>query len=292
MESQTPSLADLCGRYATEDGVSHTPIDGMSIYRRDRVIEKGHTIYTRRLFLVAQGRKRAMIGDEIFAYDPEHYLAISVPLPVMSQILEATPERPFLSIALDIPIEMIREVALQGREHFATKAAPEPQRGLAVSRLTPRMKDATRRLLTLLETPEDIPVLAEMYIKELLYHVLKGPQGGFLLSLAMGGSHQKAIADVLTLLHDDCTQDINVRALASSVGMSETVFYEAFRAVTASSPVQYVKRLRLLEAHRQMTVCFKNVSEAAYSVGYNSTSQFSREFKRVFGVSPSSYVGP
>jgi AraC-like DNA-binding protein len=286
----TSTLAELCSRWAPNDGANPTALPGVAVYRRDFGTGPEHGIYTRRLFIVAQGRKSAMVGDDIFVYDPENYLVISVPLPVVSEIMDASSEVPFLSVAIEFSIESVRDVLLRGAKLLQSLEPPKLQRGLAVSNVEPRMKLATLRLLSLLDAPEDIEVLAEPCIQEILYYVLKGPQGGFLRAMAMGDGHQRLIADVLMQIHDDCTQDFNVPELAAQARMSETVFYEAFRSVTASTPIQYIKRLRLLQAHRQLVMDGMNVSEAAFSVGYNSTSQFSREFKRVFGASPSHYV--
>jgi AraC-like DNA-binding protein len=156
--------------------------------------------------------------------------------------------------------------------------------------VTEPIREVATRLLDLLDRPEDIGVLGPLYRRELLYHVLKGPRGGFLRAVAMGHGQQRAIAEVLTTIHADCSQTFTVADLATMAGMSESVFYEAFKSVTAATPLQYIKRLRLQEAHRQLTLGLNNVSGAAYEVGYNSLSQFSREFTRVFGANPSSYL--
>jgi AraC-like DNA-binding protein len=153
--------------------------------------------------------------------------------------------------------------------------------------LTPDLRAVAHRIVRLLDEPDDIPVLAPLLQRELLYHVLRGPQGAFVRALAVGSARHRSIDGVLRALHADCSQPVAVAELARRAGMSETTFYEAFRTVTGASPLQYVKRLRLLEAHRRLAHGLENVSGAAASVGYTSLSQFSREFTRMFGESPS-----
>lgn len=283
-------LAARCLAHGPEDGGNPTAIPGLSVYRRNATSEPGNAVYGRSIFLVTQGRKQARVGDDVFVYDPDHYLVTSVPLPVQSEILVASLERPFLSLAIDFELEAVREIMSRAGDVLVPCAAEPPQRGLASCPVTVPIRDIAGRLVDLLDRPEDIPVLAPLYLRELLYHVLKGPRGGFLRAVAMGHGQQRAIAEVLTAIHGDCTQTFTVAELATIAGMSESVFYEAFKSVTASTPTQYIKRLRLQEAHRQLTLGLNNVSGAAFGVGYNSLSQFSREFTRVFGANPSSYL--
>ncbi|MEM9460042.1 MAG: AraC family transcriptional regulator [Myxococcota bacterium] len=283
-------LAARCLVHGPDDGGNSTAIPGLSIYRRNATSKPGNAVYTRSIFLVVQGRKQARVGDDTFVYDPDHYLVTSVPLPVASQILVASPRRPFLSLAIDFELAAVREIMSHAGDLLAPSAAEPPQRGLASCPVTAPIRDIAGRLIDLLERPEDIPVLAPLYRQELLYHVLKGPRGGFLRAVAMGHGQQRAVAEILATIHADCTQTFTVAELAAVAGMSESVFYEAFKSVTASTPMQYIKHLRLQEAHRQLTLGLNNVSGAAYGVGYNSLSQFSREFTRVFGANPSAYL--
>jgi AraC-like DNA-binding protein len=281
-------LIAQCLRHGPLDGANPTAIEGLSIYRRNAIVHPDNAVYGRCIFLVAQGRKQARVGDDAFVYDPDHYLVTSVPLPVVSEILEASHERPFLSVAIEFELDAVREIV--GLVGDAPGAADPPQRGLASCPTTPSIHDVARRLIDLLDRRADIPVLGPSYLRELLYEVIKGPRGGFLRAAAMGQGHQRAITEVLAVVHADCTRAFSVGELAALAGMSESVFYEAFKSVTAVTPLQYIKRLRLQEAHRQLTQGLTNVSGAAYVVGYSSLSQFSREFTRVFGASPSAYL--
>lgn len=283
-------LVARCLAHGPADGANSTAIPGLSIYRRSATSEPVSAVYERSIFLVTQGRKQARVGDDFFVYDPDHYLVTSVPLPVVSQILVASEARPFLSLAIDVELAAVRELMSRAGDILDPRATEPPQRGLASCPVTAPIRDIAGRLIALLDQPRDISVLAPLYLRELLYHVLKGPRGGFLRAVAMGQGQQRAIGEVLAAIHGDCTRTFTVAELAAIAGMSDSVFYEAFKAVTASTPTQYIKRLRLQDAHRQITLGLSNVSEAAYGVGYKSLSQFSREFTRVFGASPSSYL--
>ena len=284
------ALVQQCLAHGPRDGANPTAIEGLTIYRRDDTAAPVAAVYERSIILVMQGRKRARVGDDAFVYDPDNYLVTSVPLPVASEILVASRRRPFLSLAIRFELEAVREIMAHAGDVLAPSTAEPPQRGLVASPVTASIRDIAARLLGLLDRPQDIPVLAPLYLRELLYRALEGPRGGFLRAVAMGHGQQQAIADVLTTIHADCTQTFAVADLAASAGMSASVFYEAFKAVTASSPVQYIKRLRLQEAHRQLSLGLSNVSGAAYGVGYNSLSQFTREFTRVFGANPSAVL--
>ena len=280
-------LATRCLDLGPCEGSNPTAIDGLSVYRRNSPSEPEHVVYGRSIFLVCQGRKRARVGDDHFVYDPDHYLVTSVPMPVLSELLVASPQRPFLSLALDVDLEEVRAIMARAGDVLTPSAAQPPERGLAACPVTPVVCELAGRLLDLLEHPEDIPVLAPLYRRELLYQVLKGPRGGFLRAVAMGHGQQHAIGEVLSSIHADCSRPFAVSELAAMAGMSESVFYEAFKSVTAETPLQYIKRLRLHEAHRRLTLGLDNVSGVAHGVGYNSLSQFSREFTRVFGTNPS-----
>jgi len=279
-----------CLAHAPHNGAHPTAVPGLWVYRRSATSAPGPAVYGRSIFLVVQGRKQARVGEDVFVYDPDHYLVTSVPLPVTSQIVAATEARPFVSLAVDIELDAVRRMMTLAGDVLAPGSAEPPERGLVARPVTPALRQVTARLVELLDRPDDAPVLGPLYVQELLYLVLKGPRGGVLRAVAMGAGRNRSIAEVLTLIHRDCTVDVAVPELASAAGMSESVFYEAFKAVTAQTPKQYIKRLRLQEAHRQLTSGQANVSGAAHAVGYNSLSQFSREFTRLFGANPSAYL--
>jgi AraC-like DNA-binding protein len=283
----TTSLAARCRRHAPDPGLNRTAIDGVGIYRVDHPQPPTNAVYGRGIFLVASGRKRTVAGADAFEYDPDHYLVTSVPLPVVSEVLEACPERPFLALTLALDVDEARELLLTSPALQGSPPPGPPERGLAAAPLPARMRDAALRLATLLDEPADIPALAPLIRREILYYVLQGPQGAFVRALALGAARHRSMDDVLRAIHLDCARPVAVPDLARRAGMSETTFFEAFRTVTGATPLQYVKRLRLLEAHRRIAHGLDSVSGAAASVGYQSHSQFSREFTRMFGVNPS-----
>lgn len=286
------TLAARCRRHAPALGLNPTAIEGVGIYRVDLPQPPTNAMYGRGIFVVASGRKRTVAGGEAFEYDPDNYLVTSVPLPVVSEILEASPARPFLALTLALDVDEARELILTtaGR-HDAPPPGP-PERGLAAAALPQRMRNAAVRLAALLDEPADIPALAPLIRREILYYVLQGPQGAFVRALALGAARHRSMDEVLRDIHLDCARPVVVPDLARRAGMSETTFFEAFRTVTGATPLQYVKRLRLLEAHRRIAHGLDSVSGAAASVGYHSPSQFSREFTRLFGVNPSHVAVP
>ena len=168
-------FASRCLAHGPEDGVNPTAIPELSIYRRNAISAPASAVYQPSIFLVAQGKKQALVGEDAFVYDPDHYLVTSVPLPVVSQILAASSRRPFLSLAIAFDIEAVRELMSRAGDALAPSATEPPQRGLASCPVTAPIHDIATRLLDLLDQPEDIPVLAPLYLRELLYQVLKGP---------------------------------------------------------------------------------------------------------------------
>lgn len=276
-----------CRRHAPEPGLNPTAIDGVAIFRVDHPQPPTNAVYGRGIFLVASGRKRTTVGHASFEYDPDHYLVTSVPLPVVSEIREASPGHPFLALTVALDVDEARELLLTAPALREGAPAGPPERGLAAAVVPPRLRDAALRLTALLDEPLDIPALAPLVRREVLYHVLRGPQGAFVRSLALGAPRHRSIDQALRAIHQDYARPVGVPDLARRAGMSETTFFEVFRTVTGATPLQYVKRLRLLEAHRRIAHGLDTVSGAAVSVGYASHSQFSREFTRMFGVNPS-----
>ena len=283
-------LVARCLDHGPREGPNPTAIGGLEIFRCDAPTPPAEAVYQPSVFLVAQGRKETTVGNDLFTYDPSRYLVTSVPLPVRSEIVRASREAPFLSVAIRVELEVVRELVGQAGDS-SDRAFDEPlERGLASCPVTEEIRDVSIRLVRLLDAAEDIPVLGPLYLRELLHHVLRGPRGNFLRAVAMGRGRQGAIADILAAVHADCARTFTVPDLAASAAMSESVFYEAFRDVTGASPIQYIKNLRLQEARRRLTLGVANVSGAARDVGYRSLSQFSRDFKRLFGVRPSSVL--
>jgi AraC-like DNA-binding protein len=254
------------------------------LHRWTHPTEPNCVMYTPALTVVAQGAKQVLFAEETHDYDPSHYLVTAIDLPVLSRVVRATPETPLLclSVALDV-------AALGGL--IATPGFPEPPpapapRGMAVSRIAAPLLDAVLRLVRLLETPESIPILAPLIQQEILYHLLTGADGARLRHLAVAGSHAHRVACVTEWLKDNYAEPLRIDDLAKLAHMSVSSLHHHFKAITAMSPLQYQKRLRLNEARRLMLVEKRDAASAGHAVGYDSASQFSRDYSRVYGVPP------
>ncbi len=232
------------------------------------------------LGLVLQGAKEIQIGDRRLRYDTASYFIAAVDLPVSGCIVEASADRPYLSVSMalyrDALAAMLAEIDCPADERSA---------GFAVSPVTRQLLDSWQRVLGLLDTPEDIPVLAPMLEREIIYRLLRGPQGGVLRQAASVDSRLAKVRIAIGWVREHFDQPLRVKALADMAGMSLASFHRHFKAVTAMSPLQYQKSLRLQHA-RQLLIARTDAARAAYSVGYESASQFSREYARMFGAPP------
>lgn len=272
--------APVAGRHATA-------WPGLHILRED------HPHHTRIpyvlepcVIIVAQGRKRAYLGNEAFTYDPLHYLVVAVPLPMETVVVEASPDRPYLSLALRLQAAAISELLLETGDG-GRRGNGVPPRGLYVSPLSDALSGAVLRLMTALDDPTDRRVLAPMAEREVLYHLLVGEQGERLRAIALRDSQAQRIAQVLHFLQTHFDQPLDVATIADVAHMSPSTLHHTFRAVTNSSPLQYLKKIRLHQARLLMLSDGLGAGEAARRVGYGSDSQFSREYRRLFGVPPS-----
>lgn len=266
------------------EGTLTTGIAGLSLHRMVRADRPKPVVQQSAFAVIAQGSKRLLVGDEVYEYDPLHYLVSSVDLPVVARITAASPQEPYLGLRLELEVEEI--AALIREEGLPATAQAEASRGLYINRLNADMMDAVLRLLKLLDTPQDIPILAPMVKREILYRLLTNGQGGRLRQIALQDSHTHRIARAIREIQRNFAQPLRVEALARDVHMSVSSFHHHFKAVTAISPLQYQKQLRLQEARRMIWLGSGDVSMIAHRVGYESPSQFSREYSRLFGASP------
>ena len=239
------------------------------------------SLYEPMICLVLQGAKEVMIGDRLLRYDPACNFIASLELPVSGRVVEASPDKPYIGVALTIERAMLADL-------LATMpSSPEGQTsGFAVTPVTPDLLDAWAQLLALLDTPEDIAVLAPLREREILYRLLQGPQGGLLRQIARADSRLSRVRRAIHWIQAHFDQAMRIEGLAEIAGMSIPSFHRHFKAATAMSPLQYQKTLRL-HAARRLLVASNDASRAAYSVGYESASQFSREYARMFGAPPS-----
>lgn len=278
------SLADRIARWTTGRNRLDTPIRGLTLHRWETPTEPTSYMLPPSICLIGQGRKRLFLGDEAYAYDAHRFLITSVDLPVAAQIIEASVAKPYLGLTMEIDLRVIAQFML---DDDRPPARPSNDRlGVAVSAVSPPLLDAFSRLLELLEHPQDIAALAPLVQREIFYRLLTGAQGSRLQQIASAGNHGYQIARAIDWLKDNFTKPVRIEELADKVGMSTSAFHSHFRSTTAMSPLQFQKRMRLSEARRLMLTEQIDASRAAFKVGYESPSQFSREYSRQFGAPP------
>jgi AraC-like DNA-binding protein len=286
-------LAELIARIARStasgDGVHATALAPLQLMRMSAPTPCMPTLYEPRLYVVVQGSKVATLGAHQYRYDPLHYLVVSMTLPMIGQVIEASPGKPYLCLRLDIDPACIARLLLDSADSGAVTGSAGGGEAAYTAQVTAPLLDAVLRLMRLLDTPDDLPVLAPMAIREILYRVLQGDLGGHLRALALNDGQPQRIAQAVALLRERYLEPLRIETLARHVHMSVSALHHGFKAATAMSPLQYQKQLRLHEARRLMLQGLA-AAAAAHRVGYESPSQFSREYKRLFGASPRAEV--
>jgi AraC-like DNA-binding protein len=225
-----------------------------------------------------------LLGDDTYVYDEQHFLITTVDLPTFVHIIKASPDKPYLGLLFRLDLPEMSQMMVN-----SNLPSPRPQqsnRGMATGKVTLQMISAFQRLVDLLDEPEDIPMLAPIICREIYYRLLVGDQGARLRQMLSSGSQSQQIARAIDWLKENYTQPLRIDDLASRVNMSPSTFHHHFRELTARSPLQYQKWLRLSEARRLMLTEFQDAASAAFEVGYESPSQFSREYSRLFGAPP------
>jgi AraC-like DNA-binding protein len=280
---QRDELADIIDRHCRSDGAVDTAIPGVKLFRGSNTEVPTCAILTSVFAMMAQGAKRITVGDDTYDYDARHYLISSVDLPMFSRITRASAAEPYLGLALNIDPLKINELAAAMPKDRTRDAV---DRGIAVGLLTVEIQNTALRLARLLDTPADIPVLAPIIERELLYRLFTGPLGSRLHQAAASGSHSHQIVRAIDWLKANLDQPLSIERLASLTNMSRSSLHHHFKALTAMTPLQYQKQLRLQEARRLMLVANTDAASAAHHVGYESPSQFNREYRRMFGTPP------
>jgi len=269
----------------TENGELFTSaIPGLSLFRRDKSTEPISGMYEPSICLVAQGAKRVLLGDDTFVYDTRHYLITSVHLPTVVQIIEASREKPYLGLKLKLDQRELSQ--LMADSNLPPPRTQKSNRGMATGEVTLPLLTAFQRLIDLLAEQQDIPILAPVIQREIIYRLLVGDQGERLRQIASAGSQSHQIARAIDWLKGNFAQPLRIDALAAQASMSTSTFHHHFRSMTALSPLQFQKQLRLQEARRLMLSERLDAANAAFQVGYESPSQFSREYNRMFGAPP------
>ena len=275
-------------RRLPEPGRYPTAIEGFMISRRHDAKELENCVYKPLVAVVLQGTKRSVIGSEVYRYGENHCLVIGVDLPSANHVLDASPERPFLAVTLDLDKYLITQLAAEVPP--SSRFENGSYKGMAVAEVDPDVLDAFLRLAELLDKPEQIPVLAPMLIREIHYRLLIGPQGERLRMINTLGTQSNQIAKSITWLRENYKEPLQVDKLARQVNMATSTFHRHFRQVTTLSPLQFQKRMRLFEAQRRMLLENEDAAIAGLAVGYESATQFNREYKRMFGEPPHRHV--
>ena len=284
MEVALEALGKSIARW-TEQGEQHvTAVPGLSLFRRDEPTEPISGMYEPSICLVAQGAKRVLLGDDTYVYDAHHYLITSVHLPTVVQIITASREKPYLGLRLKLDRREISQLMVDS--NLPPPRAQQSSRGMATGEVTLPLLTAFQRLIDLLAEQQDIPILAPIIQREIIYRLLVGDQGVRLRQITSAGSQSHQIARAIDWLKGNFTRPLRIDDLATQVNMSTSTFHHHFRTLTAMSPLQFQKSLRLNEARRLMLTERQDATTAAFQVGYESASQFSREYSRFFGAPP------
>ncbi|MDF7659731.1 AraC family transcriptional regulator [Erwiniaceae bacterium L1_54_6] len=284
-QEQWQQLVAMIARHAPEDGRHHSAIDFLSFGRSSMPSSLSHIATWASFALVAQGQKALRMGDDVMHYGAGDLLLVTLDMAVQSCVVTATPEKPNLGVGITINETRL----MRYLEHFPMHQvglAANNERGITVHKVAPPLVDAVIRLIELLDQPHDIAALAPLIEQEIFYRLLTGPEGPRILNMALAERPGNKVARAARWLRENFHQPLKMDQLASNVGMSISSLHHHFKAVTAMTPMQYQKQLRLNEARRLMLMEKLDAGTAGYRVGYQSASQFSREYSRFYGQSP------
>ncbi len=261
-----------------------TTVPGLTLLRSDHQQRTNFHICKPALCIVVQGAKWTMFGETRFDYHAGQALVVSVELPAFSTIVEASPDDPFLGIVIEFDLALMREV--MDSLDTLPEMPDDVGRSVFVTDFNGPLAECALRLVRLLETPRAIPVLCPAIMREICYWLLTGPHGAAVMSMTIGKLHTKDVLGAIHFLRDRFAEPVRIQKLASIARMSPSAFHRQFKTITSMTPLQYQKQLRLLEARRVMVADELNVATTAAQVGYESPTQFSREYARMFGMPP------
>lgn len=281
---QVDELAALIERFAPTDGAHATPVPRLKLVRLSQPSEPVHGLHEPALCVIARGAKQVILGERIYRYDAARCLVVSLDLPVIGQVVEATPDEPYLCAKFELDPAAIGALMLEAAP-LAERAVASAS-GMALSPMTPALLDAVVRLIGLLASPADIPVLAPLVEREILYRLLTGEQAARLRQIAVAESKLQQVNRAIGWIKRNYRRPFSIDIVAAEARMSPSALHQHFKAVTAMSPLQYQKQLRLQEARRLILSAAHDAASAGFEVGYESPSQFSREYSRLFGAPP------
>lgn len=286
---QQQELAHLIEHLTPGDGIHSTAIPSLELIRASEVSHPIYSIHQPALCIVAQGSKLVILGQESYTYDQSQYLVASVNLPISGQVIQATADHPYLCFRLDFDSGQIFDL-IQNMASLQPKPDTSTRRGLFVSSTKSMLLEAVIRLVRLLDTPDDIPVLAPLFIREILYRIIQDEHGHSIKQFAIQNSHAMHIAEVIEVIQSDYAKPLRIEQLAAMINMSSSSLHHHFKAITSMSPLQFQKQIRLQEARRMLLAGSTDAADAAFQVGYESPSQFSREYARMYGLPPKSDI--
>jgi AraC-like DNA-binding protein len=280
-------LASIITRHAPEAGMFETALPCLSLFRADQPTMPIPSVYEASLCLIAQGAKEVSIGDRSLLYDASRYLIVSLDLPLTGRIVNARSDAPYLCCKIGLDMATLADLIVA--DGWGSREDANPV--LAVYPVDPDLVDAASRLVKLLDQPKTVPALAPLIEREILYRLLTGPHGPTLRRLAAADSRLNQVSRAIAEIRSRFREQLRIREIAAVAGMSESSLHDHFRAITRLTPLEYQKQLRLQEARRLMLVEGASAGSAGFAVGYESPSQFSREYRRLFGAPPRKDVG-
>lgn len=270
------------GHMATAEGMTPSPVPSVQFGKVTKSFIRRPMIYDPSIVIVLQGHKLGYTREETHRYDPNRYLVMSLPVPFECEAF-TNPDEPYLALSIHIDFTLLNELASHLLEFIGE---PPPSSGVHSAPITDTLLDAAYRLVKTMESPREAAVLGPHIVREIIYRVLCEPEGIGLRAIANGDNRFSKMGRILRRIHSDYAKDIDIHDLAKEMHMGLSAFHQSFKSITATSPIQYVKAVRLHKARSLMAYNGMKASEAAYAVGYMSSSQFNREFKRLFGLTP------
>ena len=284
--STREALAALIERFAPDEGPVDTCCPRGNLYRLHAPSEPSHALHDPSFCVLAQGRKRVLVGEVVHEYDDRNFFLSSIDVPVSGQVVEASPELPYLSFRIILDANLISEMIMECGLAARLDAAAPLVGGMSAGAMTPQLFDAACRMVSLMDCPEDAPILGPLIEREILYRLLTGPQGPRLAQIARRDGRLRQVNRAIGWIKRNFDQPFSIDAVADEARMSASALHQHFKAVTSLSPLQYQKQIRLQEARRLILVQRLDAATAGHTVGYDSPSQFSREYARLFGAPP------
>lgn len=288
MESDELKQLSLALRgHLKDDGLLDTAVPELRLFKASAPTEEETVVYDPCLCVVVQGGKEIVVGAETYEYNPSQSLLVSVDMPATTRVAQASPENPCIALVVSLDSAIVADLLADGT---VVGSSGPPGTAVGVTEAQPKLLRALCRLVELLDSPDEVKAIAPLIMREITYRLLSGPQGDRLRQIATPGAPTQRIAEAINWLKDHFAESMKVETLADRVGLSTSAFYQHFKAVTSLSPLQYQKRFRLQEARRLMLSDGLGAAEAAFAVGYESPSQFGREYRRLFGATPTQSV--